>query len=194
MAKKRKLSPVEIEYNKQRKRLQSIVSKERKKGYTFPENVIPAKPKRITKASVSKLAEITPKKLRSRGRLEPPKPTYKPPQISDNVLRSIEEIIDRFPEPNDWKDWQYEIHAKHHNMLKNMLNNLIYINGRNVIAYRLEKSSADVKQIVERIIYGDSDDQSFQMDIAWFAQIIKGDALSAEEAKEIMLLSDSYEG
>lgn len=192
-SKKKKPSPIKQEYNKQRKRLQNYLSKKRKKGYIFPENVIPPRPKRITKASVSRLAKITPKKLLSKGELNPCVTTYNPPRISDNILRSIEDILDRFPEPNDWKDWQYEIHAKHHAMLKRMFETQVYLNGRNVIALRFEKSSADVVQIVERLIYGDSDEETFQIDLAWFAQIIKGEALSDTEAEEIRALIDNYD-
>lgn len=64
MAKKnRKLSQTRIEYNKQRKRIQSFLSKARKQGYIFEENIVPEIPKRITKASVSKLAKLTSKEL-----------------------------------------------------------------------------------------------------------------------------------
>lgn len=61
--KKRKLSQTRIEYNKQRKRIQSFLSKARKQGYIFEENIVPEIPKRITKASVSRLAKLTSKEL-----------------------------------------------------------------------------------------------------------------------------------
>lgn len=65
MAKKkpRKLSQTRKEYNKQRKRIQSFLSRTRKQGYIFDENVLPQIPKKITKASVSRLAKLTPKEL-----------------------------------------------------------------------------------------------------------------------------------
>ena len=172
--KKKHVSQVELEYRKQRKRLQNAVYRARKKGYIFPDNIIPERPKKITKASVNRLSKITAAQIRNKGTVVySPTANYNPPRISDNVLRHIEEIIDRFPEPNDWKTWQYEIHAKHHNMLRGMLTAQISLNGRTAIAQRLERTSADVVQIIERIIYGDSDEESFQIDLAWFAEIIK---------------------
>lgn len=61
--KKRKLTQTRVEYNKQRKRIQNFISRAKKQGYIFDENIIPAIPKRVTKASVSRLAKLTPKEL-----------------------------------------------------------------------------------------------------------------------------------
>ena len=65
MAKKKasKLSQTRKEYNKQRKRVQSFLSRARKQGYIFDENILPRIPKKITKASVSRLEKLTPKEL-----------------------------------------------------------------------------------------------------------------------------------
>lgn len=64
MAKKKtRLSQTRKEYNKQRKRIQSFLSRARKQGYIFEENILPQIPKRVTKASVSRLAKLTPKEL-----------------------------------------------------------------------------------------------------------------------------------
>jgi hypothetical protein len=61
--KKRELTQTRVEYNKQRKRIQNFISRAEKKGYIFDENIIPAIPKRVTKASVSRLAKLTSKEL-----------------------------------------------------------------------------------------------------------------------------------
>lgn len=61
--KKRKLTQTRVEYNKQRKRIQNFISRAKKQGYVFDENVIPAIPKRVTKASVARLARLTSKEL-----------------------------------------------------------------------------------------------------------------------------------
>ena len=66
MTKVKKKSPAEREYDKQVKRIKQFVRKAEKRGFIFPDNVIPSKPKRITKASVRKLAKITPKELYKR--------------------------------------------------------------------------------------------------------------------------------
>lgn len=63
MTKVKKKSPAEREYDKQVKRIKQFVRRAEERGFIFPDNVIPEKPKRITKASVRKLSKITPKEL-----------------------------------------------------------------------------------------------------------------------------------
>lgn len=61
--KRRKITETRKEYNKQRKRIQNFLSRARKKGFIFEENVLPQIPKRVTKSSVSRLAKLTPQEL-----------------------------------------------------------------------------------------------------------------------------------
>lgn len=61
--KTRKVSETRKQYNKQRKRIQNFLSRAIKQGYIFEENVLPQIPKKVTKASVSRLAKLTPKQL-----------------------------------------------------------------------------------------------------------------------------------
>lgn len=59
---RKKISAVEKEYNKVRSNLVRYVAKYEKKGFKFDKNLIPNKPKRVTKASIDRLKKITPKK------------------------------------------------------------------------------------------------------------------------------------
>lgn len=64
MARKRvKMSATKQAYLKEEKRIKAWKSRAEKRGYTVPESVIPARPKRYTKQSVQRLKEITPPKL-----------------------------------------------------------------------------------------------------------------------------------
>lgn len=63
MAKRRKQTPAERAYSKQVKRIKQFISRAEKRGYQFRDNVLPQRPKRVTQASVRKLAKITPEKL-----------------------------------------------------------------------------------------------------------------------------------
>lgn len=63
MAKKKQLTEAQKDYNKQLRRIKQFVRRAEKRGYVFSENIIPKKPKRVTKASVKKLQKITPKEL-----------------------------------------------------------------------------------------------------------------------------------
>lgn len=63
MAKIRKQTPAERDYSKQVKRIKQFIRRAEKRGYQFSEDVLPKKPKRVTQASVLKLAKLTPEKL-----------------------------------------------------------------------------------------------------------------------------------
>ena len=64
MAKTKKpLSETEKAYNKELRRLRSFISRKEKKGFQFSSTAIPTKPKKITKASVRRLAKITTESL-----------------------------------------------------------------------------------------------------------------------------------
>lgn len=63
MAKRRKQTPTERAYSKQVKRIKQFIRRAEKRGYQFSENVLPQRPKRVTQASVRKLAKLTPDKL-----------------------------------------------------------------------------------------------------------------------------------
>lgn len=60
---RKKKSPLQKEYSKQRRRLQSTIYRGRKLGYTFDENALPKIPKKITKKSVERLAKLKPSDL-----------------------------------------------------------------------------------------------------------------------------------
>ena len=63
MAKRLKQTPAERAYSKQVKRIKQFISRAEKRGYQFSEDVLPQRPKRVTQASVRKLAKLTPEKL-----------------------------------------------------------------------------------------------------------------------------------
>lgn len=52
-------SVVELEYWKNRRRIQTFVSSARKRGYIFPTNIVPKIPKKIEEGSVRKLQKYT---------------------------------------------------------------------------------------------------------------------------------------
>lgn len=59
MAKKRAKTEVEIAYEKARKRVKQLISRAEKRGYIFPENIIPKKVKKPTLKSIERLKKIT---------------------------------------------------------------------------------------------------------------------------------------
>lgn len=63
MAKKRKQTEAEKLYSKQLKRIKQFIRRAEKRGFIFEENIIPQRPKKVTKASVRRLEKLTPEKL-----------------------------------------------------------------------------------------------------------------------------------
>lgn len=59
MAKRKNKSQAEIEYNKQLNRIKRFIRRNESRGFQF-DDIIPNKPKRVTKASVNRLKKITP--------------------------------------------------------------------------------------------------------------------------------------
>lgn len=61
------LTPNQQAWEKELKRLQQFIRRAKKRGYTFPEDVIPETPKRITKNQLSKIKGINPQTLYSQA-------------------------------------------------------------------------------------------------------------------------------
>ena len=60
---KKKVSPLRQEFQKQQRRIRDFMRRAEKRGYTFEGFEIPQMPKRVTKASVERLKELTAIKL-----------------------------------------------------------------------------------------------------------------------------------
>lgn len=212
---KRKINPIIAQYERERKRVSSAISRERGKGYNIPKQALPPRPKRITQGSVNRLKAITPAKIRklaappkSRRKVSPRitkvdmvnddrKQEKQYPQFADVVLSNIEELIDRFPDPyfgaGVWTTWQTAIHEHHHTIVKNFLQAQIAQQGRTRVAVRLEAAVGDVVEVVKALLYADSNDVQFQADMAQFTAIIKGSALTQEESEQLESVISAYE-
>lgn len=56
---KRKLTPIQQQYRKERRRIQSAMNRLEKQGYVLPEDLLPSIPKKVTQASINRLKKIT---------------------------------------------------------------------------------------------------------------------------------------
>lgn len=75
MAKKKHIeTELEREYKKERRRLQQIIRRAKKRGYIFPTKVIPEVVKRVTKKSVERLEKITPSSIYKKATTIPENP------------------------------------------------------------------------------------------------------------------------
>lgn len=56
---KRKLTPIQQQYRKERRRIQNTMNRLEKQGYVLPEDLLPSIPKKVTQASINRLKKIT---------------------------------------------------------------------------------------------------------------------------------------
>lgn len=56
---KRKLTPIQQQYRKERRRIQNTMNRLEKQGYVLPEDLLPSMPKKVTQASINRLKKIT---------------------------------------------------------------------------------------------------------------------------------------
>lgn len=55
---KRKLTPIQQQYRKERRRIQNAMNRLEKQGYVLPEDLLPSMPKKVTQASINRLKKI----------------------------------------------------------------------------------------------------------------------------------------
>ena len=55
----RKLTPIQQQYRKERRRIQNAMNRLEKQGYVLPEDLLPSMPKKVTQASINRLKKIT---------------------------------------------------------------------------------------------------------------------------------------
>ena len=67
MTKKKKPTQLQLDYSKQVKRLKQAIRRAEKRGYIILDNIIPERPKRITRKSVESLKKITTKDIYSKS-------------------------------------------------------------------------------------------------------------------------------
>lgn len=56
---KRKLTPIQQQYRKERRRIQNAMNRLEKQGYVLPEDLLPSIPKKVTQDSINRLKKIT---------------------------------------------------------------------------------------------------------------------------------------
>ena len=59
---------IQVQYSKQRRRVLQFINRAKKKGYSFPEDIIPKIVKNPTRADVKDLSKLTPEKLYSQSK------------------------------------------------------------------------------------------------------------------------------
>lgn len=100
------------------------------------------------------------------------------------VLDTAQQLIDQWTLPETLtRDQQYNMIARR-TTLQSILDDAINEYGEKAVAQRLENSAEAVGEIVDKLLYK-AYDQNWNSELARFASIIKGSALSVQESKDI---------
>lgn len=83
---KKKLTPNQQAFEKQRKRISRFVKAAEKRGYKFPENTVPERPKRVTKKDISRVTAIKPEQLYAKATY-----TYQTGEVISGTERRYQE-------------------------------------------------------------------------------------------------------
>lgn len=162
----KKVSKTVQEYRKQRKRIQSTISRLKKLGYFPAINILPDIPKRITQSSVLRLQEIDieyiykksvyldietgellegrqPKsKRKQKKRTDKQKERYA--DFTDMVIREYKNQISRFP-------------AKVAEIIFRKLDEAIQKSGKDNVAYALQYKNESLSEYLNNVaLFGDS--------------------------------------
>lgn len=182
MKKKKRISETRKEYNRQRKRIQNFISRNKKRGFLFDENILPKIPKRVTQASVNRLKKITPEKLYSKAKhldTETGEIT-KGLQASKELRRKAREETKRRKQQRDDTIAFEDIVIS--NMLarvsqfrsdlvpvfENWLDRLIQDNGRLEVAKMLQKGAGEGKIVDFKVMYSETEMYKYFSDMLDF--------------------------
>lgn len=213
-----KLTPNQQAWKKELKRLHQFIRKAEKRGYSFPSDVIPETPTRITKKQLSKIKGLNPQALYAKAQYydsetgqsltgtegrslerkrvvqkgaETKRKKNSPPHEEDLVLRTIEQMIAEWsPYPN-WTDYFTQAKAQDRDKLRALLDSSIASLGRKEVARRLQADAETVIVLADEILYS-SDEDAVNLDLANFASILKGSALTLEESIYFTEAAENY--
>ena len=177
------------EYMKERKRIQSYLSKQRKFGLEFSKNILPKIPKRITEGSIRRLQKITPQKIQQQavfvdkdtGELIEGKIAKKYakefnnqqkyyPNKSEIILNNFADIMSYF-EPmslysiSNFKAMVARFPNSAEPIITPWINNLISEYGVDNVAQMLQDAMADGLMLTFEIAYDNSLLQNYMADL-----------------------------
>ena len=206
-------SQIELEYQKELKRINRFIKQAEKRGFTFGNYKPPKKPKTVTKKSVQTLKRVTPTTLYSKAsyydpitqtrmtgkegqhlirsraqknkRVKASKSTGTPPSDVDDILTNVEELLTGWQPISTWTESYANLKRKDTNILKNILTGAINSIGREQVARNCQRYAALVKDLAFHICYGSSDFKwnTIEGDIAAISAIIYGRTLDVAESK-----------
>lgn len=188
------------QYLKERRRIQRFIRSATKRGYIIPENILPDIPKRVTRASVSRLKKITPEKIYSKsqyvsretgeiktgkaGRAEERKAASRKaaetrrwkeefyiPRASDIILSNLRETLVSFVPSGQMSRFMQENAVNNRNYALGILDDAIKELGEEQVAKNIQKNSQQISRLIEEILYT-SDRQKVKISLVEFYNLV----------------------
>jgi hypothetical protein len=202
---KRKKGKYYKDYIKERKRIQSFIYRQKKKGYIIPEGLLPKIPKRITLGSLNRLRKLTvdvlykkleyydletgeilkgkkPKQKKQKKQKE--KVINKLPNADDIIINNVLSELQKYVPSSSQSRFLSELKKESVSDIENMIFGAINLYGKNVVARRLEKESVKVHKLIITIMVS-SDSKEIGLSVTELMQIIYNGALSLQERSSI---------
>lgn len=221
MVKRNKRTENQKAYQKERRRLLQAVSRAKKQGYIFPEDIVPELPKRVTKKQLEKIQKIKPKQLYKKaefvyqetGEVVPAE--QRKQEVKQEAIRKAKEtrkkkistpsvptyyptisIIDTI------RDRISELtrEAKPPIPIENRKNELLSIFEDNVTAFDdniteyehyLEVHESEIAELLNVISY-DSDAEQISASFVSLGRILNTQALSMSQAENLSMMAEYY--
>lgn len=217
-----RLTPNQIAWDKEIRRIQNFMKRAEKRGYSFEEIELPKKPKRITQKAIGELKSLTPSKLYTQAKYEIS--PYKfvtgtegrkierqraaskgvitrainraksKVGLSETsiVLSNVWNQINSFSPMWNWSEYFTKVKTQDVNDLVKILSDAISQNGADVTAMRLQNMASDYNSIIDRILYS-SDENTVNYELANMATILKGSSLTLEESKRLTESAETFD-
>lgn len=205
------------QYLKERRRIHRFIRSATKRGYLIPENILPDIPKRVTRASVSRLKKITPEKIYSKsqyvspetgeiktgkaGRAEERKAASRKaaetrrrkkeyiPRASDIILTNLRETLSNFVPSGQMSRFMQENAVNNRNYALGILDDAIKELGEEEVSKNIQKNASQLSRLIEEILYS-SDRQKVKFSLVEFYNIIHD---GEPDFETNMLLSEEQE-
>ena len=220
MAKKvKKISPLKVEYNKERKRIQGTFSRLKKKGFIVDEDILPKIPKRITKGSVRRLSKISIKEIYKKSKFVNPETgeifeglssktgynEYRKSKSNEedypvyNIITVILNKIDSLPQTRlvysaTRKKLYYMDIEGRANVLRDIIDTGINEIGLRKLAELYTNQQGEIFNLLEEITYASDEDQVNQVFSTLAFVLNRGEFLTHRQAEQLEDLGGYYEG
>ncbi len=187
---------------KERRRIQSFIYRQKKKGYIIPEGLLPKIPKKITLGSINRLRKLTsnvlykkleyidletgeilsgkkPKQKKQKQKIE-----KKLPNADDIIINNVLSELKKYVPSSAQSRFLNELKKESVSDIENMIFGAINLYGKGTIARRLEKEAVKVHKLIISVMVS-SDSKEIALSLTELMQIIYNGSLSLEERRAI---------